>query len=95
MSDSSYSLPPDQPVIDAFLDMEYGNQQIKQQQQEIKVSLKSLVPGWILSRDVLLKDGVLLLSEGHALEKKNIDDLLNMEKSVNEQMEVHVLKKGK
>lgn len=84
----------DPDVVDEFLNME-SSHQAAPQKQEIVVPLKSLVPGMILSKDVMLKDGVLLLSEGRVLDKKNIEGLRDMEKSLDENLDIYVLTKGK
>ncbi|MCK4952136.1 MAG: response regulator [Gammaproteobacteria bacterium] len=83
----------DPDVVDAFLNMDSSHQPTPQN-QELKISLKSLVPGMVLSKDVMLKDGVLLLSEGRILDKRNIEELRDMEKSLNENLDIHVLMKG-
>ena len=46
----------------------------------------------VLSRDLIMKNGLVLLAKGHTLTKSIIMKVQKMENSVNEKMEVYIAK---
>ena len=59
---------------------------------EVKLRSINLMEGMILSRDLEMKNGIVLLAKGHTLTKNIILKVQRMENSVDESMDVYVLK---
>lgn len=59
---------------------------------EIKLSSINLQEGMVLSRDLVMKNGLVLLAKGHTLTKSIILKVQKMENSVNEKMDVYIAK---
>lgn len=59
--------------------------------KEKKLNTLKLVEGMVLSRDITMKNGVVLLAKSHTLDNALILRLRKMENSVNESMDVYVL----
>ncbi|MDH5600836.1 MAG: response regulator [Gammaproteobacteria bacterium] len=59
--------------------------------KELKLNTLKLIEGMVLSRDLSLKNGVVLLAKGQILDKNLILRVRKMENSVNEKIDVYVL----
>jgi response regulator RpfG family c-di-GMP phosphodiesterase len=82
----------DPDVVDAFMKL-YGEGSVKPvDAPELTLKSKALKPGMVLSRDLLTRDGVLLLSRGYALDDKMIERIENFERAMECDFVIHVLK---
>lgn len=59
--------------------------------KEKKLNTLKLVEGMVLARDIIMKNGVVLLAKGHTLDNGLILRLRKMENSVNESMDIYVI----
>lgn len=59
--------------------------------KELKISSLKLIEGMILSRDLTMKNGVVLLAKGQKLDNALILRIRKMENSVNEKMDIYIL----
>ena len=59
--------------------------------KEIKLNTLKLIEGMILSRDLTMKNGVVLLAKGQKIDNSLILRIRKMENSVNEHMDVYVI----
>lgn len=79
----------DPAVVDAYLTM-LGHEEGSLAVQERAMSSSTLEPGMVLSRDLVTRDGVLLLSAGYVLDKKLIEKIQQFETAVNYQLAVYI-----
>ncbi len=70
----------DPEVVNAFNGVLNDGDSVAAAREVILTSLK-LLPGMILSRDLISRDGVLLLSADHVLDERLIQQILDFEKS--------------
>jgi response regulator RpfG family c-di-GMP phosphodiesterase len=59
--------------------------------KELKLNTLKLIDGMVLSRDLAMKNGVVLLAKGQMLDNGLILRIRKMENSVNEKMDVYIL----
>jgi len=82
----------DPEVVTAFINY-LGNIREEQRSSEIqekRVDTKHLVKHMLLTRDITTKSGILLLSSGHKLGDHIIEQLNNLEQTLNETFEIYV-----
>ena len=79
----------DPVVIEAFVNL-LNVAPAKPVGREMKVATAQLKDGMIIARDLLAKDGILLLSRGHALNEKVIDLLCGYERSMGDSLNVYI-----
>jgi hypothetical protein len=77
-------------VVDAFVP---ENELQRKQSQEKIIALKSnaIRPGMMLARDILTKDGVLLLAKGHELEERIIRRIHSIERALEHEFTIYVV----
>lgn len=59
--------------------------------KELKLNTLKLIDGMVLSRDLAMKNGIVLLAKGQKIDKGLILRIRKMENSVNEKMDVYIL----
>ncbi len=67
-----------------------NNDTSEDESDELAVPSSQMKEGMVLARDLVAKDGILLLSKGISLDAKLIKKIVTFEKLVNEQLTVHV-----
>lgn len=75
----------DPDVVAAFLDLLGGSDKAdasKERLQELQVVSGDMLPGMVLSRDLVTPSGLLMLSADHALDDRLIEKIRNFEKSL-------------
>jgi response regulator RpfG family c-di-GMP phosphodiesterase len=81
----------DPQIVDAFVEMMGGS--LKQDtERDIAIEPKDIKDGMVLSRDLLAKDGMLLLAKDNVLDSKLRIKLLNHQRVDGESIIVYVLK---
>ena len=78
-------------VVDAFRKVLGRIAESKENISERIVKSSGLHSGMVLSRDLLLKDGLLLLSQGHCLTEAIIERIYNLEESIDDDLEIYIL----
>lgn len=74
----------DPDVVDAFLMLHGGmsREQVQRtQRQECTLGLRDLLPGMVLSRDLITPSGLLMLTAGHVLDDVVIRKIIDFERS--------------
>jgi response regulator RpfG family c-di-GMP phosphodiesterase len=80
----------DPAVVEAFLDL-VGQPAVKEAgKPEIAVRATDLVPGMVLTRDILSRQGVLLLAAGYLVDETLTRQMLAFEQSSGEQLRIFV-----
>jgi len=74
-----------------ILDVSSAFNLAKDKVNEKVVESSMLLNGMILSRDLAMKNGSVLLLKGHVLSSKFINAILKMEKTMNEKMTIYIL----
>lgn len=77
----------DPQVVDAFQDVISGKVDMP---QDLALPTKSLLPGMVLSRDLISEDGFLLLSAENRLDERVIRLILDFEQSAPKRLTVYV-----
>lgn len=77
-------------VVDAFMDVASRMVDTSQAVAEAPVTTTHLRPGMVLSRDVVTRDGLLLLAKDHVLDESVIEQLHSFEKAEGKTLVVHV-----
>lgn len=86
----------DPVVVEAFQEIVSGRSPvIAEALQEEAVSPTDLRAGMIVTRDLLNRDGSLLLSGGHKLTERLIEQIIRFEKSTGSPLTIHIRKEGK
>lgn len=80
----------DPTVVDAFVDAVSKTVEAAQEVAESTLTSNHLHPGMVLSRDVISRDGLLLLAKGHVLDESVIEQLCSFEKAEGKTLVVHV-----
>lgn len=83
----------DPEIVDTFVKT-LNIQTSKTIDRDLALGTSLLITGMIVSRDIVTKDGFLLLSHGHILNEKNIDLLCGFEKSTGEKLDIYVKATG-
>ncbi|MBI5451122.1 MAG: response regulator [Gammaproteobacteria bacterium] len=83
----------DPRVVDAFLDDNVVTEKRAVTIPPIRIGEAELRPGMVLARDLITKEGILVLAEGHILDRMLIDKIALFAKSSAEQLEIYVLMK--
>lgn len=84
----------DPHVVDAFVAMMSGDGERASRDGEIVLPVDDLKPGMVLARDLLTKDGLLLLARDYVLHEALVDQLRSYERTEGHTMTVHVKVKG-
>lgn len=79
----------DPAVVDAFVKL-LNLAPVKTSGRETKLVTAQLRAGMSLARDLVAKDGILLLSRGHVLDEKLIDLLCGYERSMGDSLNVYI-----
>lgn len=79
----------DPAVVDAFVKL-LNLAPVKTGGRETKLVTAQLKAGMALARDLVAKDGILLLSRGHVLDEKLIDLLCGYERSMGDSLNVYI-----
>jgi hypothetical protein len=86
----------DPVVVEAFQEIVSGRSPvIADALQDEAASSADLSAGMIVARDLLNRDGSLLLSAGHKLTERLIEQIAHFEKSTGSPLTIHVCKEGK
>jgi response regulator RpfG family c-di-GMP phosphodiesterase len=80
----------DPAVVNVFEDIMNGRNIVRETVPEEEVRVPNLRPGMVTSRDVLTRDGVLLLSADHALNERMIQQLLDFEASSHAPLTIYI-----
>lgn len=78
----------DPQVVAAFQEVISGK--IADAPQDIELQARNLLPGMVLSRDLITHDGVLLLSAENRLDERIIRQILEFEQSANTRLTIHI-----
>ncbi len=80
----------DPSVIDSFVDL--LSVQLKNVIDELPVRVGSLRPGMVLSRDLMHRDGYMLLAKGYVIDAPVITQLVKLEAAEHQQLIAYVVK---
>jgi len=82
----------DPNIVDAFIKNlgEITEEEKLSKTQEKRVAAKDLVKHMVLTRDIVTKDGILLLSSGHKLGDHIITQIINLECSLDADFEIYI-----
>jgi len=80
----------DPEVVDAFVKAFDVSAPAKAIERDSKLGTSQLKVGMTITRDLVTKDGVLLLSREYILDEKKIDLLCGYEKSIGEKLDIYV-----
>lgn len=79
----------DPAVVDAFVKL-LNVTPAKTGNREVKLGTAQLKTGMTIARDLVAKDGILLLSYGHVLDEKKISLLRGYEKAMDDSLNVYI-----
>ncbi len=80
----------DPNIVNAFINELIKNEQHDNIQKETLISAHQLKINMKLARDLVTKDGILLLSEGHLLGEHMIKQINKLEKSLDETLQIYI-----
>jgi len=80
----------DPQVVDAYLALLGQPGSEPERDPEVVMRSEALLEGMVLARDLVTRDGVLLLSGGYILERKLIDKIQQFERAVGYELTVYV-----
>ena len=83
----------DSRVVDAFVGVLDGKGD--NAPQDALMTVKELAPGMVLSRDLINRDGMLLLSAGHVLNARIIDQIAEFDRADNGRLMIHVFRSSR
>ena len=78
----------DPQIVNAFHEVLTGVVEEISQELELVLALKDLKPGMVVARDLVTRDGVLLLSADHVLNERLIQQILNYDMAGGTQLKV-------
>jgi response regulator RpfG family c-di-GMP phosphodiesterase len=84
----------DPQVVDAFVAMMSSDGETAPRGQEIALPPADLKPGMVLTRDLVMRDGLLLLAKDYILDETLVDQLKGYERADGRPMVVYVKVKG-
>ena len=79
----------DPAVVEMFL-AQVGNELKKTPAHIVMLSSNALHPGQVLAKDLVTRDGVMLLSHGYLLDEKLIEKICNYERGTGSDLEIFV-----
>jgi response regulator RpfG family c-di-GMP phosphodiesterase len=80
----------DPSVVNAFEDIKSGRSSVRETVQEAPLATAGLRPGMVIARDLITRDGFLLLSADHKLNDRLIQQLIDFEMSSRLPLTVYV-----
>lgn len=80
----------DPKVIDAFITRDDPVNTNEIRTASIKINDEELKEGMVLAKDLVTRHGILILSEGHILDKQMVERIHRFAKTSGEQLDIHV-----